>query len=137
MEKFLGRFSPSIFAIFRIVTGFMFMIHGMQKIFGWPGGKGTQPLASLLGIGGLIELIGGAMILIGLFTGFAAFICSGQMAVAYFMFHTPNGFLPANNGGELAALYSFVFLYMSSRGSGTWSIDSLLKPQGEKKTSSG
>ena len=126
MERFLGSYSGHFYALLRIVAGFMFALHGTQKILGFPGNRPRPDLASLSGIGGLIELVAGTMILVGLFAGYAAFICSGQMAVAYFKAHfTPEAPLPIQNGGELAVLYCFVFLYVSSRGSGIWSVDSL------------
>jgi len=118
----LARYEPQIYAIFRIVAGLMFSFHGLQKIFGLFGGQ-QMPLASMAGAAGLIELAGGILILIGLATGIVAFICSGEMAVAYFMVHQPKGQWPIQNAGELAALYSFVFLYMAARGSGVWSVD--------------
>jgi putative oxidoreductase len=108
----------------------MFMLHGTQKFFGWPpsskpGGGGSSDWLSTLGAG--IELVGGLMIMIGLFAGIAAFIASGMMAVAYFGWHQPGGALPIQNGGELAVLYCFVFFYIASVGSGIWSVDALIR----------
>ena len=122
MERYLGRFSEQIYAILRIVVGIAFSMHGMQKLLGLFGGKQMSPL-SLLGFGGVIELVGGLLIAIGLFAGWAAFIASGEMAVAYFIAHFPRGFWPIVNQGELAVVYCFLFLYIASRGSGTWSVD--------------
>ena len=128
MERFLGRYSSYIYALLRIVAGFMFMLHGTQKFFGFPPSQQPGgPLDALSTLGAAIELVGGFMILIGFFAGFAAFIASGMMAVAYFMVHQPMGALPIQNRGELAALYCFVFLYIASVGSGVWSVDSLIR----------
>jgi putative oxidoreductase len=128
MEKVLGRFSHVIYAAMRIVAGLLFACHGAQKLFGVLGGFGgtegaTAPTFSLLWIGGVVELVGGLLVAIGFRASWAAFVCSGQMAVAYFMFHQPKGALPIQNGGELAALYAFVFLYIAARGSGALSVD--------------
>jgi len=128
MDGFLGRYSTYIYAVFRIVFGFMFMLHGSQKLLGWPPGKG--PYAGILLGAGVIELVGGFLILIGFFSSIAAFIASGQMAVAYFMAYQPGGALPIMNGGEAAVLYCFAFLYIASRGSGVWSIDSIFRGSG-------
>ncbi|MEO7540268.1 MAG: DoxX family protein [Pyrinomonadaceae bacterium] len=137
MERFLGRYSTYLYAVLRIVTGFLFMWHGSQKLFGYPppktppGGVAQEGLSALMAVGGAIELVGGFLIMIGLFTGIAAFICSGLMAVAYFMAHfSMQAFLPLQNGGELAVLYCFVFLYIASRGSGVWSVESAFKGSG-------
>ena len=133
MEGFLGRYSTYIYAILRIVSGFVFMLHGTQKLFGYPPnpkGMGASPLDAFMTVGGGIELIAGFLIFIGLFTGFAAFIASGEMAVAYFMFHQPNGIWPPTNLGDGAVLYCFVFLYIASRGSGVWSVDSIFRNSG-------
>jgi putative oxidoreductase len=119
-------------ALLRMVAGFMFMLHGGQKLFGWFGGMGgqggTAELASLMGIGGIIELVGGALVIIGLFTRPVAFVMSGEMAVAYFMIHFPQGFWPIQNQGELAALYSFAFLFFAFNGAGPLSIDAVRNP---------
>ena len=133
MERFLGRYSPYIYAIMRIVTGFLFIWHGTQKWFNFPpqqpppGSPAPAGISPLMAVAGTIELVFGLMIMFGLFAGIAAFIASGEMAVAYFMGHfSIQNFLPLQNRGELAVLYSFIFLYIASRGSGAWSIDSLL-----------
>lgn len=112
------------YAAMRIVTGFLFLFHGLQKLFGMYGGQVVE-LASLRGAAGMIELVGGILVMIGLFTSITAFICSGEMAVAYFMAHQPRGTWPIENAGELAALYCFVFLYIAARGAGPLSIDRL------------
>lgn len=123
MDRFLGPYSPHLYAVLRIVAGLMFAMHGTQKLFGWPGDGSTVDLASQMGLAGIIELVGGLMIAFGFLTSWAAFICSGQMAVAFFMSHAPEGWNPLLNGGEKAVLYCFLFLYMAARGSGIWSID--------------
>ena len=127
MERFLGRYEPQIYAILRIVVGFLFLLHGTQKLFGFPSsGKPGGSLNAMMTAAGVIELVAGLLILIGLFTSIAAFIASGMMAVAYFMVHQPQGALPIQNGGETAALFCFIFLYIAARGSGIWSVDSLM-----------
>ena len=125
MEKGLASFAPYAYAIMRIIVGLLFACHGAQKVFGWFGGVGGQPvpLASLFGVAGMIELVLGFFIAIGFLTGYAAFIASGEMAVAYFMAHYPKSFWPIENGGEPAVLFCFIFLYMATQGSGIWSID--------------
>jgi putative oxidoreductase len=114
-------------ALLRIVAGLLFMLHGGQKLFGWFGGvdgKGaTVDMASLFGLAGVLELVGGALIIIGLLTRPVAFVLSGQMAVAYFMAHFPNGFWPIENRGEPAALFAFVFLFLAFNGAGPLSVD--------------
>ena len=131
MYEVIGRFTPQVFALLRIVSGLMFMLHGSQKLLGWPpsGKPGTIPIMSWpLGVAGLIELVCGALIVVGFVTGIAAFIASGEMAVAYFMAHAgKGGFWPIQNQGELAVLYCFVFLYFAAHGAGIWSIDSVLR----------
>jgi putative oxidoreductase len=122
MERILGRFSPQIYALMRIVTGLLFACHGAQKIFGVLGGQKME-YASMMGLAGFIELIGGLLIAIGLVTGYAATLASGEMAAAYFMAHAPKGGMPIQNGGELAVLYCFVFFYIAARGAGVWSVD--------------
>lgn len=115
------RYAPHVYALFRIVAGFMFIFHGLQK-FGMLGGQ-AMPLASMMGVAAVIESVGGLLIMIGLFTRPAAFIASGEMAVAYFMAHQPKGTWPIQNAGELAVLYCFAFLYIAARGAGLLSID--------------
>ncbi|MFT2008576.1 DoxX family protein [Pontibacter sp. 13R65] len=132
MERFLGSFSPYFYALLRIVAGAMFAMHGSQKLFGIPGDKDPVELASLMGVAGIVELVGGILIAIGLFASIAAFICSGQMAVAFFMSHFPQGWNPLLNGGELSVLYCFLFLYIASVGAGIWSLDAL-RTTGKRK----
>ena len=122
--KVLARSESRVYALLRIVAGFLFLCHGAQKLLGVLGGNQAQ-LMSLMGLAGVIELVGGLLIMLGLFTGYAAFVCSGQMAVAYFMAHAPQGFWPIQNKGELAAVYAFLFLYIAVKGSGVWSIDAV------------
>jgi putative oxidoreductase len=107
----------------------VFSLHGWQKLFGWFGGIGGHaiPPTSMLGAAGLIETVGGALIILGLFTQPAAFILAGEMCVGYFRTHAPNGFWPLKNGGELAVFYAFYYLWLSSSGAGPWSLDRLLK----------
>lgn len=127
MERFLGRFEPYFYAFLRIVSGLLFMMHGSMKLLGIPGNKPTVPVASFpAGISGLLELVLGLMIMVGLLAGWAAFIASGEMAVAYFMAHFPTHPLPLLNQGEPAVLFCFIFLYIASRGSGPLSLDSVL-----------
>jgi putative oxidoreductase len=122
----LQRYEAPIYALLRFVAGFLFACHGAQKILGAFGGAGAGKLPPLFLVAGLIELVGGALIALGLFAGIAAFIASGQMAVAYFYAHAPGGFWPIQNKGELAALYCFLFLFIAARGSGSPSLDGLL-----------
>ena len=122
MERVLGRFSPQFYALMRIVVGLLFACHGAQKLFGVLGGQ-QMPLASKFGLAGMIELVGGLMIAIGFLTGTAAFVASGEMAYAFFTQHFPRGPVPIQNGGELAVLYCFVFLYIAARGVGIWGVD--------------
>jgi putative oxidoreductase len=129
MERFLGQYSPYLYAIMRIVVGFLLACHGAQKLFGVFGGFGSQPGGtappfSLMGLAGLIEFFGGVLITVGWLAGYAAFIASGEMAAAYFISHFPRGFWPIQNMGEPAVLNCFIFLYIASRGAGVWSIDS-------------
>jgi putative oxidoreductase len=117
----LRRFEPQAYALLRIVAGLLFLFHGLQK-FGFFGGQKVA-LASLFGAAAIIELVGGALVTIGLLTPLAAFICSGEMAYAYFTAHQPKGTWPIQNQGELAALYAFVFLYIATRGTGIWGVE--------------
>jgi putative oxidoreductase len=121
MERVLGRFAPQIYALLRIVAGVLFACHGVQKLFGLLGGTPVV-LASQLGLAGVIELVGGLMIATGFFASIAAFVACGEMAFAYFTAHAPRSLFPIMNGGELAVIYCFLFLYISARGSGVWSL---------------
>jgi putative oxidoreductase len=126
------RYAPQVYAVFRIVVGFLFLFHGAQKILGMFGGMNgaTAPMMSMPWFAGVIELVGGILVMVGLFTRIAAFICSGEMAAAYFMVHQPQGALPIQNQGELAALYCFAFLYIAARGGGLWSADAAMRRSG-------
>lgn len=126
MERFLGKYSAYFYAILRIVAGLMFAMHGSQKLLGWPGDGETVALDSMMGVAGIIELLGGILIAIGFLTSWAAFICSGEMAVAFFMAHFPQHWNPLINQGETAVLYCFLFLYIASHGSGIWSVDAAM-----------
>lgn len=128
MERVLGRYSEPIYSLTRIVVGFLFLCHGAQKLFGAFGGPPVE-MNALLWVAGVIELAGGLLIALGLFTGWVAFICSGQMAVAYFLAHQGQGLLPIVNRGELAALYAWVFLLFASKGDGAWSLGAMLGGQ--------
>lgn len=121
--KFLDNYQDQTYALMRIVTGFLFIWHGTQKLFNYPQDFPYGPLNPLLTAAGIIELVGGLLVMIGLMTRPAAFICSGTMAVAYWKVHGLNAFYPLLNGGEIPALYCFVFLYIAARGAGIWSID--------------
>jgi len=122
MERVLGRFSAQCYALMRIVVGLLFACHGAQKLFGVFGSP-RMPLMSQMGLAGVIEFVGGLLIAIGFLAGTIAFIASGEMAYAYFTSHFPRGAVPIRNGGELAVLYCFVFLYIASRGAGMWAVD--------------
>jgi putative oxidoreductase len=125
MTQFMTPYHAHAYAALRIVSGFMFLWHGSQKLLGFPGGVPSGIPDFVLYVGGPIELVGGVLLVIGLMTRWAAFVCSGLMAVAYWMAHGTNDLLPFQNGGELAALYCFVFLYISAQGPGIWSVDAI------------
>jgi putative oxidoreductase len=121
----LNRWSPAMLGVLRIVTALIFMEHGTQKLLGFPPGTNPEPLlVSFFGFAGLLELVGGLLLLIGLFTRPVAFVLAGEMAAAYLIAHAPQAFFPVNNGGDAAILYCFVFLYLVFAGPGPWSIDS-------------
>ena len=124
----MERFNDHTYALMRIVAGLLFLSHGMQKLFGFPGPMQVEVPAFVTYGAGSIELVGGLLIALGLFGRWAAFVCSGQMAVAYWMVHGMNSLYPLHNQGELAVLYCFVFLAIAARGSGIWSIDAAMKP---------
>ena len=120
-----AQWSPRLLSVLRIVAAFLFIEHGLQKFFGFPAPLpgGGPPLSTLPGAGGIFEFVGGLLLLFGLFTRPVAFILAGEMAVAYFTVHARRGFWPLLNGGELAVLYCFVFLYLAAAGGGPWSVD--------------
>jgi len=132
---FMHRYEEVTLALLRVVAGLLLMQHGAQKLFGWfkapDAPAGNAELFSMIGLAGVLEFFGGLLILIGLFTRPVAFILSGLMAAAYFMAHAPQGMLPILNQGELAALYCFVFLYLSSRGGGRYSVDGARATEGD------
>jgi putative oxidoreductase len=125
--RVLAPFAPHAYALLRIVSGLLFAQHGAQKLLGALGGRQVDPV-SLLGLAGIIELVGGPLIALGLFAAPVAFIASGEMAAAYFMAHAPRSFWPVVSGGELPALYCFIFLLIAANGSGIWSLDNLRQP---------
>jgi putative oxidoreductase len=127
MVRVLGRYSAYIYALLRIAAGLVFVLHGTQKFFNFPPAKAAIPLAGLILVSAVIEFVCGLMVMFGFYASIAAFVASGEMAVAYFMVHQPMGALPIQNGGEPAALLAFVFLYIAARGSGIWSIDSAFR----------
>ena len=122
---FLSKYETQIYAIMRIMVGFLFLWHGSQKLFSFPPSGGAMPIHILI-IGGSVEFFGGVLVMVGLFTRYAAFIASGEMAYAYWTSHSPGALLPLLNHGELAILYCFVFLFISAKGAGILSIDSLI-----------
>ena len=133
IDSFLVTWSPRVLSILRIIVGLLFLEHGTSKYLSLPvsPSTGVAPM-TLPGINGIIELIGGVLIVLGLFTRPVAFILAGDMAVAYFIAHSPRGFFPLLNGGELAIVYCFVFLYFAVAGGGEWSLDHL---RAEKRAS--
>ena len=133
----IEELGPYALAALRIVTALIFFLHGAQKIWGFPALPpfGLPEVYSLLWVGGIIEVIGGALIFFGLFTRPTAFILSGEMAVAYWMFHASRGFYPTQNGGEGAILYCFIFLLISCFGPGKFSLDAVIRARVLKSVS--
>lgn len=128
LDSFYTTWTPRLLSILRIITGFLFIAHGSQKLFNYPASpNGAAAVASLMGVAGILEFFGGLLLLFGLFTRPVAFLLSGMMAVAYFMAHAPQGFLPLVNRGETAVLYCFIFLFLAVAGGGVWSLDNLLR----------
>jgi putative oxidoreductase len=125
----LDAWSPRVLSILRIVTALLFIEHGLMKLFHFPGAQPgvPDPLPTILVVAAWLEVVGGGLIALGLFTRAAAFICSGEMAVAYFMAHAPQGPYPALNMGEPAVLYCFVFFYLVFAGPGPWSLDAVIR----------
>jgi putative oxidoreductase len=122
---FMARFQAQTYALLRIVTGFLFLWHGTQKLFSFPAPMPPGVPGFIIWVGGPIECFGGLLVMVGLLTHWAAFFCAGLMAAAYWMGHGTKAFLPFVNGGELAVLYCFTFLFISANGAGIWSVDSL------------
>jgi putative oxidoreductase len=124
-DKFRTVVAPRLLSLLRLVTAFLFIAHGTQKLLGFPAAepRHTVALVSLLGVAAILEAFGGLLVLLGLFTRPVTFLLAGEMAVAYFLNHAPGGFWPTINGGERAVLYCFVFLYFSAAGGGPWSLD--------------
>jgi putative oxidoreductase len=131
----VSAWSPRVLSVLRIASALLFMQHGTMKLLDYPpsGQYADLKLMSIVGVAGILELFGGALLLIGLYTRPVAFILSGMMAVAYFMAHSPRGFFPILNDGELAALYCFVFLYLAFAGGGAWSADALWRRSGRRR----
>ena len=118
---------PRVRSILRIMVGLLFLEHGLAKLFGFPSAAMHPAMFHLLWFAGVIEALGGLLVALGLFTRYAAFIMSGEMAVAYFLVHAPQGFFPILNMGELAIVYCFAFLYLAAAGPGPWSVDAMRK----------
>lgn len=128
MAQFMTPYTAQTYAALRVVAGFLFLWHGSQKLFGFPlSAMEGMPEFIQFGVGP-IELVGGALVMIGLFTRWAAFVCSGTMAVAYWMVHGLNALFPIQNGGELAVLYCFTFLFIAANGNGIWSLQGAKTP---------
>jgi putative oxidoreductase len=123
MAKFMASYSGETYAVLRIMAGLLFLCHGMQKLFAFPAEMSANVPDFVVYVAGPIELVGGALIAVGFLTRWAAFVCSGTMAAAYWMAHGLENFWPVLNHGELAILYCFVFLYISANGGGKWSVD--------------
>jgi len=126
MDRFLGRHAERIYTLLRVVAGLLFACHGAQKLFGALGGTAMTSNPMML-VAGIIEFGGGLLIALGFLTSWAAFLASGQMAVAYFMVHAKGGFWPIINKGELAVVYCFLFLYIAARGAGPYSVDAIIR----------
>jgi putative oxidoreductase len=123
MPAFIKSWDDQIYALLRIVTGLLFLWHGLQKLLGFPSALPGEVPAFIIYGAGPIELFGGVLVMIGLLTRWAAFVCSGLMASAYWMAHGFRALFPIENQGELAALYCFVFLFIAAKGAGIWSVD--------------
>ena len=126
IENIARSWAPRLLSVLRIVVGLLFLEHGTSKLLAFPPfpEMGTVAIFSLIGLSAILEFVGGLLLTVGLFTRITAFILSGEMAVAYFMVHAPQGFFPLLNGGEPAILYSFLFLYLAAAGAGPWSLES-------------
>ncbi len=129
MENFMASWRPQLLSVLRIIAGLLILQYGMGKLLKFPAVPmfAKVELFSLYGLAGSLELVLGALLIIGLFTRLAAFVLAGEMAVAYFMGHAPRGFYPILNGGDLAIIFCFVFLYLSAAGAGPWSVDAAMR----------
>ena len=127
MEDTAARLAPYVLSIVRIVVALLFIEHGTSRLFGFPSAIPTPHLLTMYWFAGAIELVGGLLVLPGLFTRWAAFVMSGEMAFAYFISHAPNGFFPILNRGDAAILFCFVFLYLAFAGGGPWSVDAVMR----------
>jgi putative oxidoreductase len=127
MEEFCAKWQSHFLSVLRIMTGLLFLEHGTSKFLGFPHVEKVPDALSMAGISGIFELVGGVLIVLGLFTRPVAFLLSGNMAVAYFYAHAPRAFFPVLNGGDAAILYCFVFLYLVFAGPGPWSVDAMMK----------
>lgn len=133
--NFLTPFTPRLLSVMRIMSGLLLLQHGTTKVLDFPASSmSAVPLTTPGGIAGIFELVFGVLLTVGLFSRFSAFILSGLTAVAYFMAHAPKGFFPLLNGGELAALYCFVFLYLAAAGPGPWALDAVLSSRKTAKS---
>lgn len=130
IKSTFSRLAPHLLSALRIAAAFTFIAHGTQKLFGFPAPGPPFKLMSMLGAAGIIEAVGGLLMLLGLFSRPVAFVLAGEMAVAYFQFHAPHSFWPSVNQGTAAALYCFLFLYLSSAGPGPWSVDAKIRGRG-------
>ena len=130
VDSFIYRYADEALSLLRIVAALMFMLHGTTKLLGFPPSEsGAPPIFSLMWVGGMLEMIGGFLLIIGLFSRPVAFLLSGEMAVAYWMFHAPASPFPSINHGEAAILYCFVFLFIAAAGPGAWSVDAKFRGQ--------
>ena len=129
IDTICQSWAPRLLSVLRIIVGLLFIEHGTSKFFAFPSGgeTGTVALFSLIGLSGVLELVGGVLLTLGLFTRITAFILSGEMAFAYFIAHAPSGFFPLLNHGEPAVFYCFLFLYVAAAGPGPWSVDSAVR----------
>ena len=127
MEEFCAKWQPQFLRVLRIMAGLLFLEHGTSKYLGFPHVDKVPEALSMSGVGGMLELVGGALIALGLFTRPVAFLLAGEMAIAYFYAHAPRAFFPVLNAGDAAILFCFVFLYLFFAGPGPWSIDAMMK----------